>query len=40
MAKVNKCSIFLKSQEKNQILSKKEKNFQQVKERQYNRKLW
>ena len=34
LTKIIKCFMFLKSQEKNEILSKEGKNFQQVKERQ------
>ena len=38
--KVIKRSMFLKSSEKNQIISKKGRSFQQVKERQCSKKLW
>ena len=40
LTKIIKCFMFLKLQEKNEILSKKERSFQQVKERQYTRNLW
>ena len=40
LTKVIKYFVFLKSCKKNQILSKKGKIFQQVKERQCSRKLW
>ena len=40
LTKVINCSMFLKSQGKNQMLYKKGKSFQQVKERQCSRKFW
>ena len=40
LTKVIKCSPFLKLQEKNKILPKRGRSFQQVKERQCSRKLW